>query len=121
MLHEVDAGESVETGQVEGIPEELLDARVLVRRGVDDFGISVREYVAHVSSISSDCSWDTDWWSERKYTLSCQFEKRIDFVFQWTDGSAGALLKTYTGVLKTETNAMLLSRFLFSVRSKSDA
>ena len=107
----------------EEVPEEFLKARVIVRRGIDDFdGMAVLDYLRrlHLAAHLSDegCSWNSGtglFSSGNQYELTCSYsisgmaEKAVEFSalfkFILSDDRRSAGLRIFESRTGKETDA----------------
>ena len=85
------------------VPPEIANALVIVRRGIDDLGMTVDEYIGRIYlSLLLDrekgCEWEGQGWfsSSRSHDLVCHYPNAdAKFTFTMSEDNKIALLKVY--------------------------
>lgn len=93
--------EQIRSRMVE-IPSEIANIPVIIRRGIDDLGMNVRQVIESLylsPHLNKDklCHWESGWFApSNKYNLSCQFKGRIRVIFILSEDKSLALLRFHS-------------------------
>ncbi len=85
------------------VSPEIANALVIVRRGIDDLGITVDEYIGRIYlspllAREKGCEWEGQGWfsSSRSHDLACHYPNAdAKFTFTMSEDNKIALLKVY--------------------------
>ena len=99
------------------VPPEIANALVIVRRGIDDLGMTVDEYIGRIYlspllNREKGCEWEGQGWfsSSRSHDLVCHYPNAdAKFKFTMSEDNKVALLKVYNLKRNIEIPALTAS------------
>ena len=102
------------------VPPEIANALVIVRRGIDDLGMTVDEYIGRIYlspllNREKGCEWEGQGWfsSSRSHDLVCRYPNAdVKFQFTMSEDNKIALLKVYNLKRNKEIPALSASAML---------
>ena len=98
------------------VPPEIANALVIVRRGIDDLGMTVDEYIGRIYlspllDRKKGCEWEGQgWFSSSSHDLVCHYPNAAaKFQFTMSEDNKIALLKVYNLKRNREIPALTAS------------